>query len=325
MTRRNALVAILFLAACGPPDPSADAGNNNGTNENNDPAPDMGRDQEPSRPSFDFRVVTFNTGRFFDMVCDSGACGGGDYERVLSAAEFDFAADRIADGMEAVDADAILLQEVETVACLDAVQERLEGYDIAEFGEIGGTATLDVGMLIRNANHLETRKHRSNVTLELSNGQVKRFAREFLEVHVERDGKRIVLFTAHFKAKRDDDPAWRLAEAEKAREIAMATAAEFPEALIVLGGDLNDDVGSPPIDAMTLNGGLKLATESIDADDRWTYTFFGDPIAIDHLMYTNVQVADVPEGEARVVRDQLGTYAGSDHAALTALFRVFLD
>ena len=83
--------------------------------------------------------------------------------------------------------------------------------------------------------------------------------------------------------------------------------------------------GSPTIDALTGSGGLVFATASIPDEEAWTYRFFDDELLLDHLLYTNQEEAEVAPDSARVLRDQSGAYAGSDHAALTATFRVFED
>lgn len=278
------------------------------------------------RPSIPFTVATFNVGRFFDTVCDSNNCGDQeDFERQLSDAEFGFKADQIASAIEEIDPDGIVLQELESQACVDALAERLPDYDVRAFGEIGGTATLDVAILARGATLLQTRRHRDAEQLMLSTGTSRRFAREFLEVHVDFQGERVVLFSSHFKAKRNDNPAWRLAEAEKAREIVDATAEEFPEALVVMGGDLNDEPGSEPLIALTGNGGLELVTRDVPSDEQWTFSFFNDRLFIDHLLLPTSDSAAYVEDSARVVRDASGSLGGSDHAAVVATFDIFTD
>lgn len=314
------LLALLLCGACSP--------ENNGSADVDGGSADVGEDASiDSRgdvPAAEFEVMTFNTSRFFDTTCDSGACGDADFERQYSQAEFDFKVQQIADGIAEVGADAVLLQEIETEGCLDALLTRLPEYTVAEFGEIGGTATLDVAVLVRDVDFLETRRHRARTELMLDDGRTRSFARELLEVHVQREGRRIVLFAAHFKAKRNDDPEWRLAEARGAREIALATADEFPEALVILGGDLNDGPGSEPIEALVKGDELELVTDDIAPDDAWTYRYFGDTIAIDHLLLADNGGGRYQSGTAAVIRDASGAFASSDHAAVAASFEVFL-
>ncbi len=286
---------------------------------------DAGVDSAGELPAFDFHVLTFNASRFFDTVCDSGACDDDDFERQLSQAEFDFKADQMAEAIAEIGPDAVLLQELENTTCLDALASRLPDYQVAEFGEIGGPATLDVAVLAKDVEHLETRKHRERTELLLDDGRTRRFAREFLEVHVERDGRRIALFDAHFKSKSNDDPKWRLAEARGAREIVLETAEEFPDALVVFGGDLNDTPGSEPLDALLDGGEISRVTDDIAPDDAWTFRYFDDRIAIDHLLIADNGGGRYVDDSAEVIRDASGTFATSDHAAVAARFDVFLE
>lgn len=319
-------VVAICLASCGPVDPApADDAGRDTTNNPTDMGNDVGVDV-PARPAMRLRFATFNVARFFDTVCDSNNCGDSqDYERQYSDAEFAFKADQITTGIEKLDADIVTLAEVENDTCLDALVERNPDYTFAELGEIGGTATVDVAVMARGMTHIETRKHRADTELHLSDGRTQRFAREFLEEHFDKDGQRIVVFAAHFKAQRNDDPAWRLAEATAARQIAEATQAEFPDAFVYIGGDLNDEPGSPPLDALTSNGGLIEATRGLPADEIWTYAFVNTRIAIDHLLYVPADTGEVVDGTAEVVRDASGALGGSDHAGLRAEFDIFTD
>lgn len=318
------LLASAWLGGCSQPIQSGeDAGVTNNHTEADATAtttPDV-----PERPSIEVRVATFNTGRFFDTVCDSNNCDDtNDFERQLSQAEFNFKVSQIAGGIEKLDADIITLQEVENQASLDALLDALPEYDFGVIGEIGGTATLDVAIIARNVTHLETRTHRNNTVLQLDGGREQRFARELLEAHFEHNGERIIAFSAHFKAKRNDDPAWRLGEARGARTIAEASQAEFPNALVYLGGDLNDEPGSPPLVALTGSDGLVLVTRELAAEDAWTYGFVSKS-AIDHILYIATDKVSHIAEQTEVMRDTSGAFAGSDHAALKSAFRIYVD
>ena len=100
---------------------------------------------------------------------------------------------------------------------------------------------------------------RADEVLTRPDGSTTTFSRELLEVHVTKAGRAIIFFAAHFRSKSNDDPGRRLAEAQATRRIVDAVAAANPRALVVLGGDLNDTPGSPPLDALTGNGGLLRA------------------------------------------------------------------
>lgn len=268
------------------------------------------------------RVATFNTHRFFDTVCDSGRCGDGDYEELPTQAQFEARADQLARAIAALDVDAVALEEVETEGCLRALQSRLPGFVTAVMGEIGGAATVDVAVLSRDA-LVTVRRHRAT-PIAVPGGGTTVFAREFLEVHLVHGGHRVALFAAHFRSMVQDDPSRRLAEALAAHDLVAATAAELPDALVLLGGDLNDAPGSEPIDALEGDGRLVRVARGLGAA-AGTYSYFGDVRAIDHIFlgvnaaYDARSVA--PDGvralwDARPARG----YGGSDHAALRAEF-----
>jgi endonuclease/exonuclease/phosphatase family metal-dependent hydrolase len=279
-----------------------------------------GPDLPPPDPA-DIVVATFNVRRFFDANCDSGQCGSGDYEEVVTETQFEYRAETLATAILALDADVVVLQEIENQDCLDALTGNLGGeYPTAVLGETGQVASVDVAVLSRHPS-LEIRRH-ADVPLQRPSGGQTWFAREFLEVHLDGDGHRVVVFAAHFKAKNDDDPERRLAEATRARQIVDTVVTQHPSALIVLGGDLNDTPGSPPLAALEADGGmLRVAAEL--APDDWTYEYNGRLDPIDHiLMATESTGGRYLEGSARVFRgDSDKGYAGSDHAALRASFR----
>ncbi len=324
IARIGLLSLVWSTVGCGQPNPNnepSDLGRPSDTRE-----PDVGEDVVDARPAARLKVATFNVGRLFDTVCDSNNCGdSNDFERQYSPPEFDFKIGQIGGALEELDADIVALEEVENQACLDALVAERPEYDFAVLGEIGGSASLDVAVIGRGLIHLETRKHRADTQLMLIDGRTKSFARELLEVHFELQGKRVVVFAAHFKAQRNDDPEWRLGEATVAREIAEATQAEFPAAFVYLSGDLNDEPGTPPLDAITGSGGLVSVTEGLPKEDIWTYGFINTRIAIDHILYVPAEAAELVAGTAEVVRDASGAFGGSDHAALRAEFNVFTD
>ena len=304
--RAAALIGlVLFAPGCGGREPP-------GT-EQACPTGDCGA----PAPEQHLRIAAFNVHRLFDTVCDSGDCGGDAYEALPSPDAFGAQADRLAQGLSRLDADVVLLGEVETQASLDALGSRLPGFRHAVLGETGAPASVDVAVLSAWP-ILLTRGHRDQV-LPVPGGGTTRFARELLEVHLDTPGGRTIVFAAHFRSKVSDDPARRLAEAEAAQDIVARTAREFPLALVVLGGDLNDVPGSPPLNALEADGALVRVSSDRPDSETWTYAYFGDRQAIDHLYLARGGGAYVP-GSFRAAREARGGYGGSDHAAVYADF-----
>lgn len=308
---------LILCCSCGALGP-ADSGPTGGGDEDSGESGSTGL---PPPPAADIVIATYNVHLFFDTRCDSGQCGSGDFESVPTEGQFDYHADEIAGAVAGLDADVVLLQEIENQTCLDALLERLgDGYPTAVLGEKGYAASVDVAVISRLPS-LEVRRH-SDTPLELPGGGQDWFSREFLEVHLDAGGHRVIVFAAHFKSKNNDDAALRLAEATRAREIVDASAAEFPEAVIVLGGDLNDTPDSPPLMALTADGGLDRVAAELAPED-WTYIYNDERRALDHLLHAAAATGGVYQpGSAHVFHDgPEDGYGGSDHAAVRASFR----
>ncbi|QQR41986.1 endonuclease/exonuclease/phosphatase family protein [Myxococcus xanthus] len=263
------------------------------------------------------RIAAFNVQRLFDTVCDSDACGGSNYEALPTPSEFGLQADRLASAISRLNADVVLLAEVETQASLDALTSRLPRFGYSELGETGAAASVDVAVLSVHP-ITDVRGHRER-TLWRPDGSATRFSRELLEVHLDVDGKKVIVFSAHFRSKSNDDAGRRFAEAVATRDIVAGAAQAAPDALVVLGGDLNDIPGSEPITALERDGALLRVSSDRPASETWTYTYHGDTQAIDHLYLARGGGTYVP-GSFRAARDPRGGYGGSDHAAVYADF-----
>lgn len=263
------------------------------------------------------RVATFNVHRFFDTVCQSGACGPDDYEALPTPTQFEAQADAIAGALRTLGPDVAMLQEVETQACLDALTARLgDVLPNAVLGEIGTPASVDVAVMT-SGTITQVIHHRP--VLVRPDGSITVFSRELLEVHLRLRGQPVIAFAAHFRSKVSDDPGRRLAEAQAAHDLIDAAAQANPGALVVLGGDLNDVPGSPPLQALEADGTLLRVARELPDALQWTNYYDGEGEAIDHLFVaTSGSGAYVP-GTAQVVGGSPG-YAGSDHDALRASF-----
>ena len=265
------------------------------------------------------RIATWNVHFLWDDICDSGDCGPGDFEEVLSPAEMAARADEVAAAVRGLDADVVLLQEVETQRVLDAVLERLRPDSWAgHVGDVGYRGFMNTAVVAR-LTPVGVHTHRSD-PIPLPEGGTTRFAREFLEIHFAAGDARLIVFCAHFRSKHDDDPDRRLAEAQAAYRIVTTAAEAHPGAVVVLGGDLNDVPGSAPLAALESPGGLLRVAAEL-GDGAATYWFDG-PRALDHLFLATADGGGYVPGSARVLCDRPGwlSYRGSDHAALRAAF-----
>jgi len=263
-------------------------------------------------------LATFNVQMFFDTVCDSESCNGqDDFERAPTQAQFDAHVDELAAAIRKLDADVVTLQEVENQTSLDALHARLADiYPVAVLGETGGDASIDVATLSRG--ELEEVATHLDRPLMTENGGITYFKRALLETHLRIDGRPTIVFNAHFKSKFNDQPAQRLAEASGARAIVLERTAEFPDALILLAGDLNDTPGSAPLETLEIGGDLRRVTGELGSD-AGTIVFGGSYRAIDHIYHSTAGAGAFVVGSASVHRDGRGL-ANSDHAALRAEF-----
>lgn len=275
---------------------------------------------DSQRVRSDLRALTYNTHLFFDTVCDSGRCMPSDFEQVRTMQAFSAKADAVATALRGLSADVVALQEIENQTALDALSGRLRDlYPTVVLGETGLPGSIDVAVLGAGSLVL-VRTHRSQ-TLTRPDGSTTSFARELLEVHMMIKGRRVVMFAAHFRSKVSDDPGRRLAEAQAARDIVLKTAAEFPDAVVILGGDLNDTPGSPPLDSMESAPNLLRVAKDRPAASVATYSYNGTEQAIDHLFVARAARVSYVAGSASAQHDSTRFgLAGSDHAALLADF-----
>jgi len=307
-------IAVTALAACRGPAEGLLTTTSTSSTSTTEPEPDAA--PEPGVP-----IATFNVRRFFDPVCDSDDCGYGAYEEAPTQEQFEARAAQIAAAIDRIDARIVLLQEVETWQCLAMLASALAPrYPVVALGEKGGAATVDVAVLAEGT-LLLLQRHRQ-IPLPLPSGGTTTFAREFLELQLEIDGQLVVVFVAHFKSKSSDDPERRLAEAQAAHLIVTTRAAQLPDALVVLGGDLNDTPGSEPLDAIEQGGWLLRVASDLPPGEDHTYVFNGTGIALDHLYLAVGGAGTYVPGSAQVIRGPAGGLGGSDHAALSARFEL---
>ncbi len=315
------VAAAALLGACrdvalAPSKPAA-GGVDAGTDAAADAASDVRTD-----PSV-LRAATFNTHLFFDTTCDSGRCGAGDFEQAPTPQAFALRAESLAAAIRSLGADVVALQEIETQGCLDALAAHLKDvYPTVVLGETGLPGSIDVAVLAAGA-LMEVRTHRDQPLMR-PDGSVTSFTRELLEVHLQVKGRRVILFAAHFRSKSSDDPGRRLAEAQAARDIILRSAKEFPDAVVLLGGDLNDTPGSPPIAALESAPELLRVAKDRPPESIATYTWNGNAQAIDHLFLALTGSGSYLPASATAVYDTVGKLglAGSDHAALRADFKL---
>src|SRR5690606_20707437 len=137
------------------------------------------------------------------------------------------------------------------------------------------------------------------------------------------------LLGVHFKAKSNDDPDKRLAEAQHTRLIADSLVAEYPDAALVILGDFNDFPGSPPIDALDDSdaGRFISAARQLPASDAWSVDgFSGSGVVLhDDLIVNPLLGGYYVNGSADIIHDDeisAGLADLSDHAPVAASYLI---
>ena len=293
--------------------------------EFSDPDSDTEPDNEPEIPEEEkiksVVIGTYNTHLFFDKICDSGNCSDSDFENLPSNSEYAAKVSDLAESVKEIDADIILLQEVEKEACLKDLFEESGIYDVFYIGEKGGNASVDTAVMTKGKITYKN-NHTGLIDCADCEGGKTTFSRAFLETHIELGCRKIIVFSAHFKSKADDDSARRLAEAAAAAKILKKRATEYPDALIVMGGDLNDEPGSDTLDFFESDPAFLRVANELSSKDQATYYYHGNAIALDHIFWVKSDLGSYKKGSAEVVKDAPSQYSlgSSDHAALKATF-----
>ncbi len=281
----------------------------------------------PETPPFEdttlpntLRIATWNVHNYFDTVCDSATgCGGSYYEPRETDITYRTKMLSVADGIKRIDADVLLLQEIEKESCLIDVQNWIGTniYPSYAFGETGSTAGLDVAILTRGTiTHVTTYRNKHWITQP--DGSQKRLARELLAAEITLpNGIELTAFTTHFVSKVSDTTGERrLGEAKLVRELLDKYIAEHPGRLVVFGGDLNDFPDSEQI--QTLSGDEQLSS-AIDMM-QGPITTWGDSVTFDYLFYSAENASKSAKAEVICDEYRKNGLSSSDHCSVKAVF-----
>ena len=292
-------------------------------------------DADRARDPAGFRVATFNVHDLFDDRAPTGAAGDSSFE-IQDSEQYEQHLWGVARIIELLQAQVVVLQEVEDRLALEDLASMLDDPPPHALLQEGNDPRgIDVAVLSwLSVFRVESHREEWFGRLDIPDGPSYRYARDCLEVHLEPGGGHVVLLAVHFKSKRDDDPDWRLAEAQHTRRLAEQLRSSDPEVEVLIAGDFNDVPGSEPMDAIL---GLPSACacsgpeftsagQSLPPEQRYTTVSWSQPGGValhDDLVVgprlrpvldaASVQVlhdAELPE-ELREV---------SDHAPLAADF-----
>lgn len=269
------------------------------------------------------RVATFNVHRLFDTVCDSKNCGvEGNYEPLPSQEEYDAQIADIARSIRTIDADIVLLQEIEKESGVVDLQNALSIYPAYAFGECGYKASLDVAILTRGTiDAVET--YRSGYSYTDPTGKPRPLSRELIRADIDLNGIKISAFTTHLVSRVSDPTgARRRAEAAYTQQVIANFAAQNPQRFIVFGGDLNDTPTDTTVIDLEKDGILIRDAKNLPPATVYTW---GNKVAFDHLFH-NAPLSPHWAKTVRICNDNPTTGLGtSDHCALKSTYTIPLD
>jgi endonuclease/exonuclease/phosphatase family metal-dependent hydrolase len=257
----RALLALAALASCAP-DLDAPAA--------------RGRDV---RAAAAVRVVTWNVHDLFDEV--DRQLPPGDLDTVPPAEEVEAKISAVAAVLARLDADVVLLQEVENRVVLARVAAAA-GYPEARLVEGRDPRGIDVAALSR----LPVEAYVSHLGETDAAGRPL-WPRDCVELHARAAGRPLVLVGSHLSSALSDDGTRRTVQAARLRAIADGVRAARPGALVLAGGDLNDEPESAPLAPLLGDGAW------VDAGPAGVATWLGrtGSARLDYLLVPRVELA----------------------------------
>lgn len=251
---RSILLSFLLLGACGPPAPRTGGWSTD--------------------PPTVVRVVSWNVHDLFDETADPGTL-----DPAIPRAEVEARLDAVAAVLRRLDADAVLLQEVERLPLLLRLASRA-GYPEARLLEGNDPRGIDVAFLSR----WPVTRYRGHAADRGADGRLL-WPRDAVEAEVAVGGARLVMVGTHLSSHLSDpDGTRRRAQSARLRELADAAAASDPGALVLAGGDLNDEAETVALAPLFGDGawldGLGVSAPGAVA---WTWSDGRVREALDHL------------------------------------------
>jgi endonuclease/exonuclease/phosphatase family metal-dependent hydrolase len=266
---------VAALAACGPSAPRPDG-----------------------RGAAVIRLATWNVHDLFDEVDRLEPPGA--LDEVPAAAEVEARLAAVAAVLVRLDADAVLLQEVEDLPLLRRLAARC-GYPEARLLEGNDPRGIDVGLLSR----LPVVAYQGHAGEPGPDGRPL-WPRDAVEAVLDAGGWRVVLVGSHLSSRLSDPVGARRAlQAARLRALADGAAARWGTALAVVGGDLNDEAAAPALAPLLGDGAWQTV-----ATGGWTWSDGASRAALDHLA---VRAADADTVLVAQVAGGADVAGASDH------------
>jgi endonuclease/exonuclease/phosphatase family metal-dependent hydrolase len=258
--------------------------------------------EDPPARGAALRVATWNVHDLFDA--DDRLEPPGEDDELPTPAEVDAKLATVAAVLRRVDADVVFLQEVENGPLLARLAARA-GYSHHRLVEGLDPRGIDVAALSRlpldgYISHLGERDEEGRPL----------WSRDCVELHVGGLPRPFVLVGSHLVSRLSDDGTRRARQAAAMRAIADEIARTRAGALVLVGGDLNDEPGDPALAALLEDGAWGNAAAALDAESAWTWSGRQGFLRLDHLLVPRADSAAVLRAEIVGGED---VAAGSDH------------
>jgi endonuclease/exonuclease/phosphatase family metal-dependent hydrolase len=208
--------------------------------------PELGAPGTGVRPAAAVRVATWNVHGLFDAVDRLAPPGG--LDQVPSPAEVEAKLDALAAVLLRLDADVVVLQEVENADVLGRLAARA-GYPEARLVEGPDPRGIDVAALSR----LPVAAYVSHLG-EIDGLGRPLWPRDCVELHVRAGGRTLVVVASHLSSALSDDGSRRALQAARLREIADGIRRARDGTLVLAGGDLNDGPASAALAPLLADG-----------------------------------------------------------------------
>jgi endonuclease/exonuclease/phosphatase family metal-dependent hydrolase len=247
------------------------------------------------------RVATWNVHDLFDA--EDRVAPPGELDELPTSGEVAAKLASVATVLERLDADVVFLQEVETLALAEALAVQA-GYHEARLLDGFDPRGIDVAAISR----LPIDGYVSHVGEAWTDGRPL-WSRDCVEVHAGGGG--LVLVGSHL-VSRLTDPVGdrRRAQAARMREIADGLCERVPGALVLAGGDLNDEPASAALAPLLADGGWIDPLADAGMGALWTWLGVGGGARLDYLLVARASAWRVVSA---AVDDGPDVAAASDH------------
>ncbi len=252
------------------------------------------------------RIVTWNVHDLFDEI--DRTASPGEEDDVPSPAEVEGKLARVGRVLHELDADVLVLQEVENAALLErlAAGQLPGGGYRAVLREGHDPRGIDVGVLARvpfsvGPTHLEDRAPDGRLL----------WSRDVLEIHVDLGTRPVVLLGAHLVSRVDagEDERRRL-QAARLRQLADEVHAGSTATAVLIVGDLNDVPGSESLAPLLEDGAFVDLAARQGREGVWTWSGGGAQERLDYALVDAAHRSLVTRVAVQVGAD---VTAASDH------------